>query len=92
MNLGAQNNRLAWRNECVCRGILYRRAGAPAPGGADRAEPFGYEILRVCDGTHTLSEVIEELETRFPTAKSILSQEVLQYLEAISQKGLIEWT
>ena len=52
----------------------------------------GYEILRLCDGTHTLSEIIEELKTQFPAAKSILSQEVLQYLEAISQKGLIEWT
>ena len=52
----------------------------------------GYEILRLCDGTHTLSEIIEELETRFPTAKSMLSQEVLQYLEAVSQKGLIVWT
>jgi pyrroloquinoline quinone biosynthesis protein D len=52
----------------------------------------GYEILRLCDGTHTLPEIIEELETRFPAAQSILSQEVLEYLEAISQKGLIEWT
>jgi pyrroloquinoline quinone biosynthesis protein D len=51
----------------------------------------GYEILRLCDGTHTSSEIIQELETQYPTAKSILSQEVLQYLEAISQKGLIEW-
>jgi pyrroloquinoline quinone biosynthesis protein D len=52
----------------------------------------GYQILRLCDGTHTLSDIIQELETQYPTAKSVLSQEVLQYLEAISQKGLIEWT
>jgi pyrroloquinoline quinone biosynthesis protein D len=51
----------------------------------------GYEILQLCDGTHTLSEVIQELEDRYPAARSILSQEVLEYVEAISQKGLIEW-
>jgi pyrroloquinoline quinone biosynthesis protein D len=51
----------------------------------------GYEILRLCDGTHTLREIIQELENKYPAAKSILSQEVLHYIEAISQKGLIEW-
>jgi pyrroloquinoline quinone biosynthesis protein D len=51
----------------------------------------GYEILRLCDGTHTLSEVIQDLENRYPAARPVLSQEVSEYLEAISQKGLIEW-
>ena len=51
----------------------------------------GYEILRLCDGTHTLSEVIRDLANRYPAARSILSREVSQYIEAISQKGLIEW-
>ncbi len=51
----------------------------------------GYEILRLCDGTHALSEIIQDLENKYPTAKSLLSQEVLNYIEAISQKGLIEW-
>lgn len=51
----------------------------------------GYEILRLCDGTHTLSEVIQVLEGRYPEARSILGQEVPEYVEAISKKGLIEW-
>ena len=51
----------------------------------------GYEILRLCDGTHTLSEVIQELENRYPEAGPILKREVAEYVEAISQKGLIEW-
>jgi pyrroloquinoline quinone biosynthesis protein D len=51
----------------------------------------GYEILRLCDGTHTLREILQDLENQYPAAKSILSQEVLQYFEAISQRGLIEW-
>jgi pyrroloquinoline quinone biosynthesis protein D len=51
----------------------------------------GYEILRLCDGTRTLSEVIQDLENRYPAAGSVLSQEISEYIEAISQKGLIEW-
>ena len=51
----------------------------------------GYEILRLCDGTRTLSEIIRSLEVQYPLAQSILSREVLQYIKAISQKGLIEW-
>jgi pyrroloquinoline quinone biosynthesis protein D len=52
----------------------------------------GYEILRLCDGIHTVSEIVRDLENQYPAARQILSREVLQYLEAISQKGLIEWT
>jgi len=52
----------------------------------------GYEILRLCDGTHTVSEIIQDLENQYPAARPILSREICQYLEAVSQKGLIEWT
>jgi pyrroloquinoline quinone biosynthesis protein D len=51
----------------------------------------GYEILRLCDGRHTLSEVIRVLEGRYPENASILAHEVAEYIEAINQRGLIEW-
>jgi pyrroloquinoline quinone biosynthesis protein D len=51
----------------------------------------GYEILRLCDGTRTLREILQDLENQYPAAKSILAREVLQYFEAISQRGLVEW-
>jgi pyrroloquinoline quinone biosynthesis protein D len=51
----------------------------------------GYEILRLCDGTRTLPEVIQELENRYQEAGPILAREVAEYVEAISLKGLIEW-
>lgn len=51
----------------------------------------GYEILRLCDGTRTLSEIIRSLELQYPLAQPILSREVLQYINAISKKGLIDW-
>jgi len=51
----------------------------------------GYEILRLCDGAHTLSDVIRVLESRYQETASILAQEVAEYIEAINQRGLIEW-
>lgn len=52
----------------------------------------GSEILRLCDGTHTLSEIIQDLENQYPAAPSILAREVAEYIEGIGQKGLLEWT
>jgi pyrroloquinoline quinone biosynthesis protein D len=51
----------------------------------------GYEILRLCDGTRTLQEILHDLENQYPIAESVLKREVLEYFEAISQTGLIEW-
>jgi pyrroloquinoline quinone biosynthesis protein D len=51
----------------------------------------GYEILQLCDGTRTLREIFQDLENQYPAAKSVVSLEVLEYLEGISQRGLIEW-
>jgi pyrroloquinoline quinone biosynthesis protein D len=51
----------------------------------------GYEILRLCDGTRTLREILQDLENQYPAAGAILSREVLEYLEAISRRGLIQW-
>jgi pyrroloquinoline quinone biosynthesis protein D len=51
----------------------------------------GYQILRLCDGTRTSSEIVRDLENEYPVARSILSREVSHYIEAIRQKGLIEW-
>jgi pyrroloquinoline quinone biosynthesis protein D len=51
----------------------------------------GYEILQLCDGTRTLRKIFQDLENQYPAAKSVVSLEVLEYLEAISRRGLIEW-
>jgi len=51
----------------------------------------GYEILQLCDGTRILPEILQVLENQYPAAKSIVPLDVLEYLKAISQKGLIEW-
>jgi pyrroloquinoline quinone biosynthesis protein D len=52
----------------------------------------GHEILARCDGTRTLSEIIEELGRQYPVAKSSLAREVSQYVEHLDGKGLLVWS
>jgi pyrroloquinoline quinone biosynthesis protein D len=51
----------------------------------------GYQVLRLCDGTQTVSEIIGTLAKQYQIPVSALSEEVSQYIKAISLKGLIEW-
>jgi pyrroloquinoline quinone biosynthesis protein D len=51
----------------------------------------GHEILLRCDGTRTLSEIIEELGSQYGIANKPLVQEVLQYVENLRREGLLEW-
>jgi coenzyme PQQ biosynthesis protein PqqD len=52
----------------------------------------GYKILRQCDGTRRVVDIVEDLETRYSLAKTILFQEVSEYLEQLDQRGLLQWS
>ena len=52
----------------------------------------GYEILRLCDGSHTVSEIIHTMGNKYSADSLTLSREISEYLQAISQKGLIAWS
>jgi pyrroloquinoline quinone biosynthesis protein D len=51
----------------------------------------GHEIVLRCDGTRTLSAIIEELENQYAIAKTTLARDVSKYAENLSQKGLLQW-
>jgi pyrroloquinoline quinone biosynthesis protein D len=51
----------------------------------------GYEILEQCDGTRSVTAIIERLGTRYSIAKTTLTQEVSEYLEKLNQRGLLQW-
>jgi len=93
MELAASNNR-----PCLAKRVRLQTdpiSGNPVlllPESVMVLNQTGYEILRLCDGTHTVSQIIQDLENQYPAAGPILAREIFQYLEAISQKGLIEWT
>ena len=51
----------------------------------------GYEILRRCDGSRTLTQLIRELETQYQATDGKLAPDVLRYMDELSQKGLLQW-
>jgi pyrroloquinoline quinone biosynthesis protein D len=51
----------------------------------------GYEILQRCDGSRTLSQLIRELETQYQVPNGKLVQDVLRYVDKLTQKGLLQW-
>jgi pyrroloquinoline quinone biosynthesis protein D len=52
----------------------------------------GYEILALCDGTRSITEIIEGLGMQYSIAKTTLAQEVSEYLEKLNQRGLLQWS
>jgi pyrroloquinoline quinone biosynthesis protein D len=51
----------------------------------------GYEVLRLCDGTQTIAEIIGTVAKEYQTADSTVSGSIAEFVAAISQQGLIEW-
>jgi pyrroloquinoline quinone biosynthesis protein D len=51
----------------------------------------GYQILRLCDGTKTLGEIVRSLASQYQVPELALSSDVSEYVAAISRKGLVEW-
>lgn len=50
----------------------------------------GHEILRRCDGTRSLAQIIEELGNQYAISRTALAQDVSQYLKLLKQKGLLQ--
>ena len=51
----------------------------------------GHQILLRCDGTRSLSEIIDELAKQYPNDKTRLARDVYQYVEALARRGLLKW-
>jgi pyrroloquinoline quinone biosynthesis protein D len=52
----------------------------------------GYEILLWCDGTRSVTEIIDHLAIRYPIDKAMLIQEVSAYVGQLNQRGLLQWS
>lgn len=51
----------------------------------------GTEIVKLCTGEHTVNEIVELLVTKYPsTTRETLDKEVLAFLGALSERGLLE--
>jgi pyrroloquinoline quinone biosynthesis protein D len=55
-----------------------------------KLNPSGAAILRLCDGQHTVRQIIHELESQFGQAS--LENDVLEFLRNVSAQGWVEST
>ena len=53
-----------------------------------KLNPTGAAILRLCDGSRTVQEIVKQLETRY--GRKNLEAEVLAFLRQVAGQGWIE--
>ena len=53
-----------------------------------KLNPTGAAILRLCDGRRTVREIARELETQY--GQTALEQDILEFLQRVSEQGWIE--
>ena len=53
-----------------------------------KLNPTGAAILRLCDGSRTVGEIVQELETQFK--QTGLETDVLEFLRRVSEQGWVE--
>ena len=79
----AHGFRLQWEAAQDCHVLLY-------PEGMVKLNQSGGEILKRCDGQHSLAAIVTELEQTF-TATG-LERDVLGFVEVAGQRRWLEWS
>jgi hypothetical protein len=52
----------------------------------------GLMILRLCDGNHSVNEIVEELAKMFANIDKVeIKQDVLSFIEEVNKLGVLEW-
>jgi pyrroloquinoline quinone biosynthesis protein D len=60
------------------------------PEGVLLLNPTGAAIVELCDGQHTVAEMIAKLAVRYNALPDRLSGEVAEYLGRLCERGLLE--
>jgi pyrroloquinoline quinone biosynthesis protein D len=60
------------------------------PEGVLLLNPTGAAIVELCDGQHTVAEMIATLAVRYNALPDRLSGDVAEYLERLRERGLLE--
>ncbi len=74
--------RLRWEQTQAAYVLLY-------PEGVVKLNPTAGEILRRCDGQHTVGQLTEELQDLFAESRDRVEQGVQKFLEVSYAKGWI---
>jgi pyrroloquinoline quinone biosynthesis protein D len=49
----------------------------------------GADIVRLCTGEHTVSEIIAQLSSKYAQPTETIEQEVVRFLDALAERALI---
>jgi pyrroloquinoline quinone biosynthesis protein D len=62
------------------------------PEGMIRLKGTGAEILRLCNGERTLSEIFTELQSKYPSAdRSQIESEATDFLRSLREKRVLDF-
>jgi len=61
------------------------------PEGMIRLQGTGQTVLELCDGEHTLQEIVESLSKRYKTDTAKIRDDVATFLEALRQKRVVDY-
>lgn len=73
--------RLRWQAQQECH--LLQLAS-----GTVQLNPSAAAVLELCDGRHTLGDIVAALRARFPEVES-LSDDILEFVDVAEQRGWI---
>jgi pyrroloquinoline quinone biosynthesis protein D len=60
------------------------------PEGAIRVQDTGRAILGLCDGQHTFSEILTELQRQYPSADPLkIRDDAAKFLDQLHQKRVV---
>lgn len=61
------------------------------PEGVVMLNETGAAIMRLCDGTRTLADIVATLAQRYAVSTEVLQQEVHEYLLSLHKRSIIEF-
>ena len=61
------------------------------PEGMIRLQGTGQSVLELCDGEHTLQQIVETLCKRYSADTAKIRDDVTTFLEALQQKRIVDY-
>jgi pyrroloquinoline quinone biosynthesis protein D len=61
------------------------------PEGMIRLQGTGQSVLELCDGEHTLQQIVETLSKTYSADTAKIREDVATFLEALQQKRIVDY-
>jgi len=61
------------------------------PEGMIRLQGTGQSVLELCDGEHTLRQIVETLSERYSADTAKIRENVATFLEALQKKRVVDY-